>query len=132
VTVRVRLADLGEVSDVDALVSLRRAWAAEQQREQPLHDAASDERFRDWLAAEASRRRFWLAEHAPSDGGAAPIGMLGLLEYHRMPKPGRPPSGWGYVGNLFVLEPHLAPASPTRRTCSFSRCPDARRPPDVT
>lgn len=102
-----RVADPLEASDVDALVSLRAAWAAEQQGEEAArHDAGFDERFRDWLAAEVSRRRFWLAEHAVCDGSAVPIGMLGLLEYHRMPKPGRPPSGWGYVGNLFVLAEH--------------------------
>ena len=28
--------------------------------------------------------------------------MSSLLEYRRMPQPGRPDSCWGYVGNLFV------------------------------
>lgn len=102
----VRVADPLEASDVDALVSLRAAWVAEQQGEQLLDDGDFAERFRAWLAAEASRRRFWLAEHAPSGGRAVPVGMLGLLEYHRMPKPGGPTSGWGYVGNVFVLAEH--------------------------
>jgi len=30
--------------------------------------------------------------------------MASLVEYRRMPRPGRPDSSWGYVGNLFVLE----------------------------
>jgi GNAT superfamily N-acetyltransferase len=32
--------------------------------------------------------------------------MASMLEYRRMPRPGRPDSRWGYVGNMFVRE-HL-------------------------
>lgn len=30
--------------------------------------------------------------------------MVSLVEYRRMPRPGRPDSRWGYVGHLFVSE----------------------------
>jgi GNAT superfamily N-acetyltransferase len=30
--------------------------------------------------------------------------MASMLEYRRMPRPGRPDSRWGYVGNMFVRE----------------------------
>jgi GNAT superfamily N-acetyltransferase len=31
--------------------------------------------------------------------------MASMLEYRRMPKPGRLDSRWGYLSNLFVVEP---------------------------
>jgi GNAT superfamily N-acetyltransferase len=30
--------------------------------------------------------------------------MASVLEYRRMPRPGRPDSRWGYLGNMFVRE----------------------------
>jgi GNAT superfamily N-acetyltransferase len=47
---------------------------------------------------EAPRRITWLAE---ADGRA--VGMMNLTVFERMPRPGRPPSRWGYLGNAFVL-----------------------------
>jgi GNAT superfamily N-acetyltransferase len=52
-----------------------------------------------WLAAEGERRTTWLATV-----GDAPVGMVSMLEYRRMPRPDRLDSRWGYVGNLFVLD----------------------------
>src|SRR5437764_554395 len=36
--------------------------------------------------------------------GDEPAGLATLLEYHRMPRPDRLHSRWGYVGNMFVRE----------------------------
>jgi GNAT superfamily N-acetyltransferase len=52
-----------------------------------------------WLAADGERRTTWLAEL-----DSEPVGMASLLEYRRMPRPGRPDSRWGYLGNMFVRE----------------------------
>ncbi len=54
-----------------------------------------------WLESEGDRRAVWLAE---LDGAA--VGMVTMLEYRRMPRPGRPDAAWGYVGNLFVRAEH--------------------------
>jgi GNAT superfamily N-acetyltransferase len=43
----------------------------------------------------------WLA----TDGAGLPIGMASMFEYRRMPRPGRAPSAWGYVSNMYVIEP---------------------------
>lgn len=63
------------------------------------HDC--DRRFEDefaaWVGGLAGERLYWLAER---DG--ASIGMLSLLVYRRMPRPGRRDSCWGYVGNVYV------------------------------
>ncbi len=52
-----------------------------------------------WLADEGERRTSWLAF-----SGELPVGMVGLVEYRRMPRPGRLDSRWGYVSGMFVLE----------------------------
>jgi GNAT superfamily N-acetyltransferase len=36
------------------------------------------------------------------DGAA--VGMASMFEYRRMPHPGRRPSRWGYVSNMYVRE----------------------------
>ena len=78
-------------SDVAALARLRTEWS----------DSDSDSEFErqlsEWLADEGERRTTWLAW-----AGARAIGMASLFEYRRMPKPGRPDSRWGYLGNMFV------------------------------
>jgi GNAT superfamily N-acetyltransferase len=51
-----------------------------------------------WWAVESNRRLVWLAY---ADGG--PVGMVNLTLFERMPRPGRPPSRWGYLGNAYVL-----------------------------
>ena len=79
-------------ADAPALAELRALWVADIA---PEPDFAG--RVAAWLAAEGARRTTWLA--VAVDG---PVGMASLLEYRRMPKPGREDSRWGYVGNLFV------------------------------
>jgi GNAT superfamily N-acetyltransferase len=34
------------------------------------------------------------------------VGMMNLAVFERMPRPGRAPSCWGYLGNAFVLAPY--------------------------
>ena len=91
---------IATAADVDVVAALRRAWAAEESG--PVNDEGAFELgFADWYAAEAGRRTTWLAAT-----GEEPVGMLNLVEFRRMPRPGRPRSGWGYVSNLFVLAEH--------------------------
>lgn len=47
---------------------------------------------------DASPRQFFVAE----DGGEL-IGMLNLMIFERMPKPGKESSRWVYLGNVYVL-----------------------------
>ena len=81
-----------ESDDVEALASLRAAW-----REEP---ATSDfvATFREWFEREQDTRVWWLAE---ADENA--IGMVNVKTFERMPTPGRGPSRWGYLANLYVL-----------------------------
>ena len=79
-------------TDVVAIARLRRLWEGGD-------EAGFEDRVAGWLAAEGDRRTTWLAL-----AGGEPAGMVSLFEYRRMPKPGRPDSAWGYVGNLFVRE----------------------------
>ena len=62
-------------------------------------DAAFEERLAAYLAGEAERRTTWLAWDGPDA-----IGLASVLEYRRMPRPGRPDSRWGYLGNMFVRD----------------------------
>jgi GNAT superfamily N-acetyltransferase len=89
VVVRVAGAD-----DVGAIAGLRAMWSAGARS-----DADFERRMDDWLALEGARRTVWLAT---LDG--TPVGMASMLEYRRMPRPGRPDSRWGYVSNMFVRE----------------------------
>mgnify|MGYP000147076769 CR=1 FL=1 len=81
--------------DRPALASLRARWAAEQDpglREDPEFDDV----YSRW--ADANPRKFFVAEE---DGQL--VGMLNLLVFERMPKPGKPSSNWVYLGNVYVL-----------------------------
>jgi GNAT superfamily N-acetyltransferase len=82
------------VEDLDAIAALR-SMTGERDGDEP----GFEERMAGWLTAEGDRRTTWLATAAGS-----PIGMASMLEYHRMPRPGRADSRWGYVGNMFVRE----------------------------
>ena len=82
-------------ADARALADLRARWSA-----QSAADAGFVAQLAAWLAAEGERRTIWLAHH-----NGAPAGMASMLEYRRMPKPGRLDSRWGYLSNLFVVEP---------------------------
>jgi GNAT superfamily N-acetyltransferase len=83
-------------ADLAAITRLRRASAQEQDGEQA--DSGFEEAFASWFARETSHRIFWLVEVC-----GQPVGSMNLLVFDRMPRPGRPPSGWGYLGNAFVL-----------------------------
>jgi len=85
-----------ESADLSLIIGLRSAWARELDGE--VNDPGFDERLAAWFLREASHRITWLAE---ANGGAA--GMMNLTVFERMPRPGRPPSRWGYLGNAFVL-----------------------------
>lgn len=80
--------------DLGALARLRTEWTDEHHE-----DLGFERRLADWLAAEGARRTIWLAEVR-----TRPVGMVSLLEYRRMPRPGRPDSRWGYIGHMFVSE----------------------------
>ena len=88
--ISVRLAAAG---DIPAIASLRAQWTGARS------DPGFEARVRDWLIAEGDRRLVWLASLDDE-----PAGLASLLEYHRMPRPDRLSSRWGYVGNMFVRE----------------------------
>ena len=84
--------------DLPALAALRATWAAEQA---PAAATTGDPQqfvgvLKNWL--EANPRTFFLAE---DDG--VPVGMLNLMVFERMPKPGKEISRWVYLGNVYVL-----------------------------
>jgi GNAT superfamily N-acetyltransferase len=81
-------------ADVPALAELRALWIAASEPEPGFV-----ERMASWIATEGERRTTWLAVAA-----GRPVGMASLLEYRRMPKPGREDSRWGYVSNMFVRD----------------------------
>jgi GNAT superfamily N-acetyltransferase len=85
--------------DVTALGQLRHSWTTE------LGVAAEDPRFAatfaEWLAQQQGHRTFWIAEEQ-----GHPVGMVNLLTIDRMPRPGRPTSRWGFLGNLYVVPDH--------------------------
>ena len=85
-----------EDADLPAIARLRRESSAEQDGARA--DPAFEERFAGWYARESSRRIIWLAEV-----GGRLAGAMNLTVFERMPRPGRAPSRWGYLGNAFVL-----------------------------
>jgi len=87
-------------ADADALRDLRRAWR-EEDAGGPIEDAAFDAAFDEWWAAEAPRRRHWVAA---VDGHV--VGMASVVVMVRMPQPGRVPSRWGYVHHVYVRPEH--------------------------
>lgn len=86
-------------ADLPAVAGLRREWTVE--RDGDRGDPDFEQRFAAWWARESARRISWLAEvdHRL-------VGMMNLAVFERMPRPGRAPSRWGYLGNAFVLAPH--------------------------
>ncbi len=83
-------------ADLAAIARLRREWTLEHDGEHG--DPGFEERFAAWFERESSRRISWLAE-----ADEHPVGMMNLTIFERMPRPGRRPSSWGYLGNAFVL-----------------------------
>ncbi|QDY90882.1 GNAT family N-acetyltransferase [Arthrobacter sp. UKPF54-2] len=81
--------------DRPALAAARAAWAGEQDAgldEDPDFEAV----YSGWM--DANPRKFFVAEQ---DGEL--VGMLNLLVFERMPKPGKPSSCWVYLGNVYVV-----------------------------
>jgi GNAT superfamily N-acetyltransferase len=50
--------------------------------------------------------------------------MLNMLVFTRMPKPGHPPSRWGYLANFFVLREHRGTGIGTRLLAACTRHAD--------
>jgi GNAT superfamily N-acetyltransferase len=90
---KVRTAGIEDVAD---LARLRALW-----REHELTPAFVDA-LRDWMEREHDSRWWWVAE---TDTGEA-VGMVNVKIFDRMPSPGRPPSRWGYLANLYVVAEH--------------------------
>jgi len=96
-------------TDLAALAALRRESAREQDGEHD--DPGFEARFAAWLGRESARRIIWLAEAgavaddrpAGADAGGRLVGAMNLTVFERMPRPGRAPACWGYLGNAFVL-----------------------------
>jgi GNAT superfamily N-acetyltransferase len=83
--------------DRAAVASMRRAWT-EEYAGRSVADDGFQERFDAWLEQEQDQRVTWLAEV----GGEA-VGMLNVLVFTRMPRPGRAgPSRWAYLANFWV------------------------------
>jgi len=85
----------GRPDDVPGLAALRATWAAEQDPAL-MDDPAFDAAFRGWMTA--SPRKFFVADY-----GGELVGMLNLMIFERMPKPGTESSRWVYLGNAYVL-----------------------------
>ncbi|MEJ1193893.1 GNAT family N-acetyltransferase [Pseudarthrobacter sp. CCNWLW207] len=81
--------------DSRGLASLRATWAAEQDPTTP-DDPHFEDAYLNWM--EANPRKFFVAEQ---DNQL--IGMLNLLVFQRMPKPGKQASCWVYLGNVYVV-----------------------------
>lgn len=95
---RIRLAGW---DDRHAVARLRRAWT-EEYADRSVEDDGFQERFDGWLEREQHQRVTWLGLV-----GDDPVGMLNLLVFTRMPRPGQEsPSRWGYLANFFVLADH--------------------------
>jgi len=86
--------------DRRAMARLRRQWAEEDDGGQ-IDDPGYEARAVRWIAENRSHRLAWLAE---VDG--APVGLVTVVVVDRMPQPGRPDSGWGYVHHFFVAPEH--------------------------
>ena len=84
-------------ADCPVLAQLRSDWTAETHPDGG-GDTGFADRFSSWLDTQRGWRTFWIARD-----GTRPVGMVNLLVIERMPRPGLPSGGWGYLGNLFVL-----------------------------
>jgi GNAT superfamily N-acetyltransferase len=78
--------------DVRAVAVLRSLWSTGADI-----SPGFEQRMGDWLASEGDRRTIWIAWN-----DEVAVGMASMLEYRRMPHPGRPDSRWGYISNMFV------------------------------
>jgi len=87
---------LAGADDGPGIAALRREWV-EENAGAPVEDDTFAGAFADWFDRERDHRVIWLAE---ADG--QPVGMLNMMVFTRMPRPGRAHSRWGYVANVFV------------------------------
>jgi GNAT superfamily N-acetyltransferase len=85
-------------ADGPAIASLRQTWTAEEHGD--VADEGYEARFLDWYERESARRISWLGELS-----GEPVGMMNLVIFERMPRPGRDSGIWGYLANAFVLAP---------------------------
>jgi GNAT superfamily N-acetyltransferase len=81
-------------ADLAAIATLRARWTPGSEPDDDF-----EAQLGEWLAAEGDRRTVWLAF---LEGDA--VGVASVVEYRRMPRPGRMSSAWGYVSNMFVNE----------------------------
>jgi predicted N-acetyltransferase YhbS len=88
----------GTADDNPRLARLRTIWAAEQEPSE-IEDPDFERVFLEW--AKANPRQVLVAEQ---DGEL--IGMLNVMVFRRMPKPGKAASCWVYFGNVYVLPQH--------------------------
>jgi len=86
--------------DQGAMAAMRRAWVEENAGGAVL-DEDFEDAFASWYRAEKDQRVAWVAE-----SGGRPVGMLNVLVFRRMPRPGVPPTVWGYLANFYVAPAH--------------------------
>lgn len=87
---------MATADDIAELAALRSTWHPGDTDE--VHEFSDV--FQTWVDKETDGRVFWIARR---DG--RPIGMVNLVLFDRMPVPGRPSGGWGYLSNMFVVGP---------------------------
>lgn len=95
---RTRIADPHDPADLRILTALRRAWT-EEDAAGTVDDQDFDGAFAEWARTEP--RTFFVVERDD-----LPVGSLNVLEYRRMPSPGRAAGRWGYLANAHVLASH--------------------------
>jgi len=94
---RASVVRLASFDDRSAVAGLRRAWT-EENAGLAIEDDGFEARFEEWLLREQHQRVTWLAE---VDG--EPAGMVNMLVFTRMPRPGETRSSqWGYLANCYV------------------------------
>ncbi len=98
---------LATPADIAVLAHLRASWT-EENAGHPIDDPDYADSFASWFAAEQHQRVTWIGE---LDGRA--VGMLNLLVFTRMPRPGIAVSRWGYLANFYV--------APPARNCGLGR-----------
>ena len=88
-------------ADREAVAGLRRAWT-EENAGAPVEDDGYQARFDEWLEREQHQRVTWLGFVEDEA-----VGMLNLLTFTRMPRPGESrPGRWGYLANCYVRPEH--------------------------
>jgi GNAT superfamily N-acetyltransferase len=90
---------LAAKADRPKLAFLRSRWTSELGID--TADPSFRERFETWIEQEQAERRFWIAE-----AGGEPVGMVNLLFFERMPRPGLDSSRWAYLANMYVVPEH--------------------------